>query len=797
MSAPLNFVATPLTLNSGTVTMNVNPQGVTLAGNIVGSNAQFSNLLVTQVLNVPGLATSNIVANSVNAQSLTANTAVLGNILTVGANVTFSAQTIFGNQSLAAPVVFSGVGGAGSGVSLDLSSYPPAYGTTAAGNVPGIRFLINDLGNFQDSLNVQQSALGGNALASRIFMGPTGLIGLGTTSPAYLLDVNGNLRVTGNAFMNSNLNVTNALNVAGNTTLANLAITGVFNLTGSEIATGNLSANNVSLSNALTVNGFSYLLGNVGVGTLTPAYPLDISGPFRVTGPAFLNNALTVSGGATVGGALSAASIATSGNVAAGDAVLSGNLCLPYGGRLCTTTSTWAPYLRSVYNVPTLSDTVVFSVPGGQANIYSNVLTLAGNSSMMGVGVGTTNPQFSLDVSGSVRATGLANLQGPVTVGNATLASLSFPAVPNGIGTATAVAGGPGDRIVLYPGTSSFYPYSIGLNPNQLSLNTPAGSSTSFYTNGAYVAAIGAGGLTTGNTGISISTNASDPGDLISKQYATNDRYGVGQFAGGKTRLITSSAYAPATVGMALCGANAQGTSNIVDLISANAQAISMYQPLLAPKIVANNVSSAIYTAQNSAITTYYNPGITPSAQVIFPLPLLTANVNAGDITTCWCKFALLGNTSNTYSTFNIRLSLSTGNVTTYDTSANNYSVSMISLSGNTSISPIVQAANTYPTIAVSCRGNLTTHAIRVDYQTQFPDYGNGTTSGSVLDVNVNGFADMTASNGGFPAYKNTGTIMHNPGGDTPATFLRLTIENTTNGLSAYSRAGFQTLSFQ
>jgi hypothetical protein len=36
---------------------------------------------------------------------------------------------------------------------------------------------------------------------------------------------------------------------------------------------------------------------------------------------------------------------------------------------------------------------------------------------------------------------------------------------------------------------------------------------------------------------------ASNPGDMISKRYASADRYGMGQYAGGITRLFTSTAY--------------------------------------------------------------------------------------------------------------------------------------------------------------------------------------------------------------------------------------------------------------
>ncbi|PNH09169.1 hypothetical protein TSOC_004214, partial [Tetrabaena socialis] len=44
-----------------------------------------------------------------------------------------------------------------------------------------------------------------------------------------------------------------------------------------------------------------------------------------------------------------------------------------------------------------------------------------------------------------------------------------------------------------------------------------------------------------------IAITGSDPGDMISKRYAAGDRYGLGQYTGGATRLFTSGTYGPAS----------------------------------------------------------------------------------------------------------------------------------------------------------------------------------------------------------------------------------------------------------
>ena len=50
-----------------------------------------------------------------------------------------------------------------------------------------------------------------------------------------------------------------------------------------------------------------------------------------------------------------------------------------------------------------------------------------------------------------------------------------------------------------------------------------------------------------------ITCTASNPGDMISKRYGSADRYGMGQYAGGVTRLFTATAYSSAKI--ALSGA--------------------------------------------------------------------------------------------------------------------------------------------------------------------------------------------------------------------------------------------------
>jgi len=71
---------------------------------------------------------------------------------------------------------------------------------------------------------------------------------------------------------------------------------------------------------------------------------------------------------------------------------------------------------------------------------------------------------------------------------------------------------------------------------------------------GTVSAAAFSGGTVSGTNGTFsgagpiIDCTAADPGDMISKRYASADRYGMGQYALGATRLFTSTAYGAATI---------------------------------------------------------------------------------------------------------------------------------------------------------------------------------------------------------------------------------------------------------
>lgn len=101
------------------------------------------------------------------------------------------------------------------------------------------------------------------------------------------------------------------------------------------------------------------------------------------------------------------------------------------------------------------------------------------------IGIGTTNPAEKLEVNENIRCSGKY------------ICSTTTGA------PATGISGGIGDRIILYPGTTTptaTYPYSIGINSSVLWYNTPSGANHSFCCNGTEKIRIEANTITLNGT---------------------------------------------------------------------------------------------------------------------------------------------------------------------------------------------------------------------------------------------------------------------------------------------------------
>jgi enhancing lycopene biosynthesis protein 2 len=175
----------------------------------------------------------------------------------------------------------------------------------------------------------------GDGPSTRMVITVSGDVGIGTTTPAYKLDVNGTLRASGATTLES------TLDVADNTSIGTGNDTGIFKVNGNEYSSitlktfndaSNPSTNSLSYvrygwydkyfqmghhrGNAFSLDRFSFKYGtssgygildsssqteiltlkpsgNVGIGTTTPAYKLDVNGDSRITGDMIVDNGET------------------------------------------------------------------------------------------------------------------------------------------------------------------------------------------------------------------------------------------------------------------------------------------------------------------------------------------------------------------------------------------------------------------------------------------------------------------------------------------------------------------------
>ena len=109
------------------------------------------------------------------------------------------------------------------------------------------------------------------------------------------------------------------------------------------------------------------------------------------------------------------------------------------------------------------------------------------------LGIGTTNPPTSLYVNGNAFINNNAGVNAPVT----------------------GTYGGVGDRLILWPGTSTTYPYSVGINHNTLWYSSP--SQQQWYINQGTLA------MTLANTGY-VGIGTANPGGLLHLYNSTADR---------------------------------------------------------------------------------------------------------------------------------------------------------------------------------------------------------------------------------------------------------------------------------
>jgi len=148
-------------------------------------------------------------------------------------------------------------------------------------------------------------------------------------------NISGNGTVGTNLFVGQNITVGSSLNVSANVQIANNLSVSSINasgtLTAGTTSLGSLTATSFTTGGNAAVGGNTFLNGNLGIGVVSPAARLHVSGSGIFTNNLFVDgnttvgNSLSVAAAGSFGSSLSANSLSVTGNLTAGNSTL-GNL---------------------------------------------------------------------------------------------------------------------------------------------------------------------------------------------------------------------------------------------------------------------------------------------------------------------------------------------------------------------------------------------------------------------------------------------------------------------------------------
>ena len=265
-------------------------------------------------------------------------------------------------------------------------------------NISGGASVAGGLG-VSGSLGLSNSTGNANIYSSNTF------VGIGTSLPAYTLDVNGNANISSNMSINGNVMLNSNLIVMGKLTACNVSyVTSNIIVFSSEVINSNLNVYQMTtmcnvnvLSNMnLTTTGCAFSnAGNLQVGG-----NVSISGTLNIASSALVTNlnAQYLNGNAS--------SFYTNlANITSG--TLSTNCVVPAS---CVSTGTFAPIANPSFTGATsnagnlqvtgntlIGNSMTFTNTGGNLSLYT---------SSQNFGINQTNPSYTLHVGGTIYATG-------------------------------------------------------------------------------------------------------------------------------------------------------------------------------------------------------------------------------------------------------------------------------------------------------------------------------------------------------------------------------------------------------
>jgi hypothetical protein len=366
-----------------------------------------------------------------------------GIILDVGSNAPASNQSMRVTWSNNTELFhLNGQGKAFFASNVGIKTSSPAYSLDVVGD-------INFTGILRQNNNAYVTSQWTTGSGSNIYIINSN-VGIGTTGAVHTLETNGSIMIANNNTYIS-LNANNARAPFG--MIKKSGVSPAFAFTSNFLDTNVANSmrfemvSGTHLSNIATETPIELMRltnsGSLGLGTGSPQFRLDVNnGDLVIRNGANANNA----GGAINFGIAANSNAAPMANIKGVLANLDGSGNTLAGGITFNVRSNVTP------------------AGGANAASFTEAMRITTNGN---IGIGNTSPGYTMQVNGTIFTTsnvyannGLTNLPQFGTIGST------------------------GDRFILWPGSGSTHPYSLGMNTNTMWSSVPSGAQHQWYVNG-------------------------------------------------------------------------------------------------------------------------------------------------------------------------------------------------------------------------------------------------------------------------------------------------------------------------
>ena len=135
-----------------------------------------------------------------------------------------------------------------------------------------------------------------------------------------------------------------------------------------------------------------------------------------------------------------------------------------------------------------------------------------------------------------------------------------------------------------------------------------------------------------------ITVTGVSPGDFLATVYSLPDRYGMGQYNNGQTRLFASATYSPAAVNLSVCSTDTTGGGGTFqDLVTASNTAITLSRRVFSTYVTtwlykgtgnSPSAGAGAYIPTNKAMFTYQSAGSVNAGDILFGADQTNAATN-------------------------------------------------------------------------------------------------------------------------------------------------------------------------